>query len=680
MLTPEQARQRCIETRNSYAATRRYTDAYWTLCMAYNEGRQWGYLSEQSGNIELKNLKTVMDYHSSRRQRITINEIKGLVRKAVSQTNPQRIAATIKGPCGITDTYTRTASRVLQAVLCRVGALNQIRDANRDRHVVGSAGVRQVLRMTGPRQTVRPAQGRRKALEIAQYEVGWAPIMPWEIIRSPACKTVHMARDEEAVGHEKPRTTGWIANFYNGWRPKTETKLGQVVHYLDQIRHLQGGPAHGNFMDDAKDPAVLVEEFWLSDPAKSAEIYQRTGELVRFPWMFFGYVDPSEDSENILPIETVGKGGLLENPFTDLATYLLHYDVGTEAMWGTGMPWQLMQWQDFSNIAYTWLAEVLPQCSSKWRYQDNTLENPRKDLNNDPWQPIRWRKRNQFDNPPDRVAGAQLPAIASELVRMAPEGMNRQASIAPVQMGIGYRRDGSGKAYETLLEQAESVPEDQITSDEITFGRLLRATTIDTIRLSTVAQLERLTGGQVSRGLLLELKREDPRERIAEVEIHPSTMRPRTREQTEKRYVGLVVEQVLSPEDAVREATAAGVSGLNTPMERAVGKQQAEIERMRDGQFVEPLITENHQFHIHTCNLWLDDENTLDREPGWVERVMQHSLLHQQAQMETAGLAVGQIEPLGPAAAGRPSPPSAAMAPPAQVAPAGSAEPALRIA
>jgi len=660
MMTPEQARQRCQDTRKSYAATRRYKDALWTMQVAYNEGEQWGSIANQSGNLAVQGLKSQLDMHGARRVRITINEIGRHVEKVASMTNPQHIGATVLGPCETTDTYTRTATKVLQAALKRMDALQIVRGVNPDRHVLGSAGIRQVLRMVGPRRTVRKAQGQRPELSLGQYQIDWAPVMPWELTRSPAATSVAMARDEETVGHEKPRTVAWMARHYNGFALPDDsdpTEYGKVAHFLEEIRHLTG-PGHAPLMTEAKDPAVLACEYWLTDPDRTAEIYTQTGRYVRWPWMFVGYIDPARNRQEILPVPRVGNKGLLANPFNGLAISMLHYRVGTEAMWGVGMPWQLMQWQDFSNIAYTWLAEALQQSASKWMYQHGTVENPQRAFNNDQWQPIPFKRKGQNDVEPKRIPGAPTPQMASDIVGMAPTGMERVTNLAQVQMGQGYRRDGSGKAYETLLREAESVPEDRITSDELTLGSLLCDTIIGTIRHGTLGMLQKLTGGTVGDGFLRELKRDDPADRIAEVRLTPTTMRPKTLLQRETRYVGLIEAQVLTPEQGVREATLAGVEGLDTSLENASAKQRAEIERMRDGDVLLPDVLENHVYHIQATRDWIDEPNALDRDEQWVERVRQHSILHQQAQMETAGMAVGQAEPLSPEMPGRASPPA----------------------
>jgi len=671
-LTPQQALERCKQTRDAYQATRRYKDAYWVLQMAYNEGQQWGYIAEQSGNVTVKQLKSVMDIQATQRTRVTINEIGPRVTKAQSMTNPRRIAATVKGPGGVTDTYTRAASRVLEASLRRMSALQVLRDANRDRHVLGTAGIRRCLRMSGPRRPVGPEQS------IGTYGIEWATVMPWELIRTPAAKSVHMHRDEETVGHEKPRTVSWVAAHYNGWAPQTDTRLGQVVHFLDEIRHIAPGMGHASLMEDAKERALLVQEFWLTDAAETARLESETGFYVRWPWMFVAYIDPTEDRSEMRGVARVGNQGLLRNPFSGLPIPLLHYHVGTEAMWGTGMPWQLMQWQDFSNNAYTWLAESLKQSAPKWMYQARTVEDPARAFSNDPRVPIPWKRQGQYDSEPQRISGVPVPPVAAEVTRMAPEGLDRQSGIAPVQMGIGYRRDGSGAAYEKLLNEADTIPDDRVTGDELTLGEMFRDTLIDTIRLSTIEQLERLTGGQVSRRLLRELKREDPQGRILDVEVHPSTMRPRSRTQTEQRYVGLASQQVLAPHAAVREATLAGVTGLNTDMERSIAKQEAEIDRMIAGDEIEPDVTENHEWHIQTCRRWLDSIHAMDADAQAVDRVRMHQILHQQAQLATSGLALGQSENPAAAAPGQPSPPANAFEQsPRPASAAGSAEPAM---
>jgi hypothetical protein len=645
VLIPEQALKRCNETRSSYSATRKLKDAFWCLQMAYDAGNQWGFITEQSGNATVQQLKGVFDTHSARRVRITINEIQHHTAKAASMTSPQQIKATVKGPCSSTDSYTRAAGKVLEALLQRIGALGHVRQANKDRIIVGSAGVRQTLRRVGSQKVGIQAQGRRKAAMLSQYEIDWAPVMPWEVIRSPGCKSTEMARDEDCIGHEKPRTLEWMTNHY-GWAPETDTQLGQVIHFLDEIHRLENGPGAAPLLTEAREKAVIPCEYWLTDAAETARIYDETGLTVRWPWMFVGYLDPAKDNGAIQPVTTIGTNGLLKNPFCGPGMKFLHHHVATEAMWGTGMPWMLMQWQDFSNIGYTWLAESLQQSASKWLYEAGTLEvgKERKILNNDPWQPIPWKRQGQFSQPPAREAGAPVPQMARDIVSMAPEGMGRQTNIAGVQMGQGYKRDGSGKAYQALISEAETVPEDRVTGDEITLGELLRDTLIDTIRISTLEQISMLTGGRVSETYIKELKREDPRHRIAVCELHPTTMRPKTRQQTEERYSGLIERMILPQDTGVREAIRAGVTGLDTDRERAYQLQEAEIEFMRQGRPAEVLATDEHVWHIECLRAELNSPDRLDFDPQYVQMLQDHIMQHQQAQIDTAGMAVGQPE------------------------------------
>jgi hypothetical protein len=687
-MTPEEARIRCQETRASYAATRRYKDAFWTLQMAYDVGRQWGSLRDMGGNLGVEISKGLTDIYGDNNAplRITINEIGSHDRKVASMTSPQHIGATVFGPAHTTDTYTRTAGKVLMGVLERIGmaecnALEMIRGANRDRVILGSAGIGEELRMVGRGQVVLPTQGRRQQKALRQFAIDWAPVMPWEIIRSPAAKTVHMARDEDTILHEKPRTVGWMASKW-GIGINTEATLGDLTHFLDTIRHLQGGPEFGNLMSEAKDKAVLGIQGWLTDPEKTAEIQSETGIEVRFPWMYFGYIDASKGNGEIQPASSIGDNGLLPNPFNGLGIKWLHFHVSPEAMWGTGQPWMLMQSQDYSNIAWTFMCRAMNQSESKIVAEKSSIESGKigEMLNNDGDRPILWKREGQWSTPPTRIAGTPFPQTATQVIDMSQSAMARQAQIAPVQGGFGPRRDGSGKAMEVLAEQADTIPEDRITSDEIALGALLRDTLIDTIRLSTVKQLQRITGGKVGESFLLELKREDPRLRIATVDLDPTTMRPRTKTQTEARYVGLATALVLEPAQAVKEAVLAGITGLNSAMEQAYDKQDAEVEMMFRGE--DPpidLSLDYHVWHIERLAWWGNKPESLDWPEEVLMRMGDHSRGHQRAQNETTGMAMGQPEPMATPSNGRGSPPAGAPGSQGGQA-AGSAGPALKIA
>jgi hypothetical protein len=249
-----------------------------------------------------------------------------------------------------------------------------------------------------------------------------------------------------------------------------------------------------------------------------------------------------------------------------------------------------------------------------------------------------------------------------EVIGLAPSGMERQAGISPVQMGIGPKRDGSGRALETLAANAGSLPEDRITGDEIALAELLKQTVVDAISLMSLDQLSQLTGGRISEMFLKELKRDDPRNRIAAVQVHPSTMRPQTRMQTEGRLVGLVQAQVLQPDAALKEATRAGVTGIDTDRENSYAKQEAEIELMRAGRYVEPIAHDKHTWHIECLGEVLDSPESLDFSPELMNMLLSHAAEHQFALEQTMGMALGQPDPRfanAPAPNGQGSPPAA---------------------
>jgi len=383
--------------------------------------------------------------------------------------------------------------------------------------------------------------------------------------------------------------------------------------------------------------------------------------------MYVGYIDPAKGTQDIQPVSTIGNNGLLSNPFCGPGgMQFLHYHIATQAMWGTGMPWLLMQWQDFYNVSMTWTADMMQQCASKWAYEKGTIERGQEAnvLNNDPWRPIPWERKVVNSSRPERIAGAQMPQILSEVNAMSVDGMGRLAMIAPVQSGIGAKRDGSGKGYDTLIQEAESVPDDRVISDELSIGDLLRSTLVDTIRISTIDQLRRLTGGRVGDSFLYELKRDDPRLRIVCVELDPTTMRPKTKQQTEARYTGFITNQVMPQDQGLREMIRAGVKGINSDQEQAYALQEAEVERMRQGQPAEVYRDDEHAWHIDCLRRTLNAPARLDYEPEFTDALQQHMLEHQIAMEQTTGMALGQPEPTPgqPEQPGMGSPPANASA------------------
>ena len=653
MLTPEKALEDAKSLVKAYSSTRKYYDALWTLQILYDAGRQWATMAEmQSGNLAVQCLPALVQRTTGMRYRVTFDKIHEMVVKLVAAISPQQIAATPRGSHNLTNTYTRTAKRVQDEVLARIEALSHIREAMLPTHVLGTAGIRMVLRQYGG------GRGHGKDQQtLRQYEIDWANIMPWEVIRDPSATTLTPHRDEERIGHEKPRTLGWMKQHY-GWAPKPEdvdSTMGDLLAFQDELNAAKGmGTLPGTKAADSQAKGVMVREFYYKDPDKTNQIYSEKGIRVDWPWMFVSWGDPKKGSDGFAPVPTVGKAGLIDNPFCDMPLYFFHFDRMIDGMWAAGVPWRLMQAQDVHNICWTWLIECMQMGVPKWSVQQGTVEG---DISNDPWVPIVFKKTQQWTQKPERIPGMQMPQIPAEMVAMTPQAMREALNLADVQFGKGYKRDGSGKAYEALIEQADSVPEERVTTNELTLARLLYATTVDTIRWSTLDQLRRLLGPEVPDEHIRMLLQNDPREHLSGVGVHPSTLRPKTVGQTEEHFVSLVERQVLGPAAAVLETYLQTGTVLDTAMRGAFEKQASELDRILAGDDDVPAnIGEHHEHHIKATQLFLDSPRSEDVPPDRMEQIVSHLVSHMVAQQQLMAQAsgLGPMEP-GP---GQASPPA----------------------
>ncbi len=371
--------------------------------------------------------------------------------------------------------------------------------------------------------------------------------------------------------------------------------------------------------------------------------------------MFVGWQDPRK-GKDFAGVETIGDKGLVKNPFSTLPLFFFHFDPMIEGMWAAGVPWRCMQGQDITNIAWTWLVQCMQLSAPKIIYQAGTIDQPEIALNNDPWEAIPVRRPNQSDMMPTRLPGVQMPSTPEALVNMAPAWMRDSQHVADVQLGKGYKRDGSGAAYESLIKQADSVPEDRVKTNELELARLLQATVTDSINWMNLKQLRDLLGPEVPDDHIRTIKREDARKHINGVNVHPTTLRPKTIGQTEEHFERLGTSGLMDPASVILETYLQAGTALSTPMKGAFEKQAAEIDRILGGENdVPPHIGENQAYHIQACQLFIDSPRSQDIPKDRMLEIAKHMALHMAAQMQMGIQAQGLGQESQP---GQPSPPA----------------------
>jgi len=643
MLNAKKANELAQRTLKNWGASRKWWDAFWVTETMYDCGTQWATVSARSGNLAVRYLKDHVEPDAAK-LRVTLNKIHPEVALLTAKTNPRQITASTKGRDNLTSTYTRTADLLLKEIINEVEATSQFSDMNATRHILGSSILRLVLRAKGRGTAIARNPGLKRNITLRRLAVELAHVYPWEVIRDPAAKSLRFHRDEIVFGHQKPRTVEWVQKHY-GFKPKTESTMGKLLDFQDELVAARGnGQSH--LLTDSEQPGVIWHEFYYQDGDVDAD----------WPWMYPCWTDPVSERGLLKPVPDWGNAGLAPNPFCCLPFFMFNFDdKAIESAFGRGVPWVLMQHQNLTNVSITWLARLLQQGGGKLMYQDRTIENPKRALNPDPWQPIAVRLPHQWSQYPQRLQPPQIPPAGLELLNIVPGWMREALNVTDAQRGIPVKRGQSGEAYKQLLQEAYATIDDMETADAETLGRLLYALLVDTIRHAPLGDLRRLIGHSTPDEHIRVLKRGDPADMLRSVEVHSTSLRPKTRGEIKENFVSLVEAQVLSPGDAIREMLLQGGINIDTPRRESYAKQAGEIDIILAGGTVEVSIADNHAYHMDAVKLVLDSPRSQDMPPEVFDALQNHWIAHAQAEMQIAVAAAGLNEQSpGPAAGSAP--------------------------
>ncbi len=678
-LTEEQAKEKQARLDKSGAQRHAHHMAYWTLAMVYDHGPQWGYTAPESGQLQVRYLRQIVD-PNRKDIRVAMNRIHQSVNQIRAMLNPQslKVDVEIRGGVASSRNLAYAAEQIQSEHLKAEHGLSQLRYANYMRCVLGSAVIRRTLRRVGPGKDTGVPAPNGGTIFTWPREIGMSVHFPWEFQRDASAQTVHPERDEEIFSHIQPRTTDWISRTFG--KPITsETKLGALLETQRQM-HVASGHPLSQGAADSELPAVMVHETYFADP-ESAESW---------PWLLLSYTDQARDAEKY---ETLFFG---RNPFYGLPFRVLVYDPLIAAPWGAGIPHLQMASQDITNIAFTWLVRLMQEGGGKWMYQKGTLTTPWKDLSARLDEAIEYEKPHQWSTGPERAPAPQIPPAAMTLLEMAPNWMRETLNLAEVQLGMPVKRGEAGKAYEIRLGAAERPIEDLRTGDELVLSELLYGDLVDVVKHYRKDQLQKLVGGDTPEEDILAIKRGDPLDTFSAVNLHPSVLRPKTPGESEERFVGLVAAQFLDPETAQWELLIQGRVTTNTQMAINYRKQLGEIDAMVAGEQVLPTLGDNHRYHIWTLKLVVGSPRwaTIAEESrtGIIDHLLGHITAMQQEEALMAGGMVAGPEPVPQpgAAAGigmegnlnelnqsQGSPPSSAMDLAAQGPQGAPAEPAM---
>lgn len=622
MMSQPQALMLADQLRVTSGAMRRHYDAIWALAMAYAQGVQWGNLrSAAGGRSQIHRLPPILK--SNRTDvRVTMDLTESLVKRTVANSKPTRIPAIIipeqRGVEGLVvkDVY----GGVLEKIVTKTGALKVWRSIHLPRAVLGDGIVRRMMSATGRSKKLKQESKVRKGqpLELRNIDVGLARVNPFEIIRDPAANTVDPSANESCFGHEKPRTVEWVKKNFHV-EIETDTTFGSLTNYQEAIMSATGWGA-SRHVGDSKTKAVLVYEFFFQDGDEERD----------WPWHLIAYYDPTDnDARELRPLH------FGPNPFFGLPFHFIHYSPPVVGPWAKGIPMTLKGAQDVQNLSWTAMVRVLIDMYPKWRIQRGTVEDPDR-ISNAVDKPILWEKHKDSDQAPDRIPAPSANPIATEIAGAIKEHARSQVSISSIQEGESVKRGQSARAYETVLESAESVSADMQFDDQTTLTEMLFGLTVDTGKMLRLRRdtARKFLGPRYADEAIRKALSKPPEEQIAEVKLLPNSQRNRTPAQIRDEFTEAVKSGVLEPLQGRREMLAQGNIVTDQSMDAAMRKQELEIQLMIDGEPQDVSVGEDHETAIWVLEVFQSGEQWMNLPPDQQQSIEDHWAAHMNAQRD----------------------------------------------
>ena len=648
MLTQAEALERAERLRTGCGRWRSYWDAKWAINLAYEAGQQWAYANTGPAGV-----RRIMQLHekvdpNSINVRVVFDMVAKNVRRTVASLKPHKLAAStvVRSESSADLIAKQVYDALLLKMLREIKGLAVWRSAMHPCCVMGTFCIRRELYTIGGRKTVGFAGegAERKAVGYRDTRVRWARVMPFEILRDPSCMSADPNESDTIIGHEKPRSTDWVRRNF-GKEIQTETKLGQLLDYQNQIGSVTGSDEMRHAMDSTT-PAIVAEEFWFQDP----------DEPQKWPWHLIAYLDPNSretTGETRLQVLRFGR-----NPFWKLPLHFIGYQPRVIGPWPRGMPELIKGIQDIRNLAVTSMVRVMLAHVPQWRVEKGTVDDPRKVFTNRSDQIIEFERHKPTDHIPDRIPAPGPPPTAEQMLwQLGDEGADA-VNLSPAQFGRMVKRGTSGRGFELQLEAADVPLEDLRGDHRLVLNELLTGTLIDGVRQLRFRpdRVRELLGEEFPRDQLAAAIYRDPAKVIAAVEARPDSLRPRTPSQVQKDFTDAVTSQIVDSQGAKREMLAQGDVVMDTRMAEAWRKQQLEIARMKVGLPVVVTVGEDH-----STSMWCIE--ILKSSPKWCslteeiqELITKHWADHRLAMQEEA-LSAQIVAEGQQGSAGMPSPP-----------------------
>ena len=606
--------------------------------------------------VQVAQLNAVIDWMRSEHPAeplrvITKGRVTGLAALVLAALKPQRIVAAVKPRAGNGDALIaqHVYNTMLGQRLADMKGLQVWRDTAVPRCVMGTAIIRRQISMRGS-PILLPQDSKRRPgekLSLRHLECSWTRVMPYEILRDPATRDYDPDKNETIFGQEKPRTLQWIKRHF-GQSVTTEATYGRLIQWQDEMLKATGWTdRYAAHASESKMPAVIVYEFCFQD----ADIEDS------WPWQLFAYLDPTQDAgdRSLKPL-AFGR-----SPFCNLPFHFLYYSKNVHGPWATGLPGLLKSVQDVTNVAAsTKLRVMIDHAGPKWLYQVGTVEDPSTQFSNRVDLPIAWRKQQQMDAEPKRIAAPGANPITDDfLVTM--KGMAReQANLADVQFGQMVKRGQSGQAYQAVAEQADAVLADMRKDDEIVLNDLLYCTLVDTVKLLKPRRdvVRKMLRDEHPREQVDRAMRGDVRDLVQEVRVVPDSLRPKTPRQVRDDFQSAAEKQIIPAPAAVWEMQRQAGVTLDTTMARAKAKQETEIEMLLAGQEAEVTAGEDHGTSLRVLNEFMSSPRWLSLKEQQQDGIEEHWGMHMNAQQELIAFEAQPPGAIQGAPAGRASAPA----------------------
>jgi hypothetical protein len=589
--------QELIRTSNGSRAA---LEALTGLRLVYAYGNQWAGVGQgKARGHQLRQLRTIIDPDDPR-IRVCMNQIRNRVRKVLSRLRPIELDFTVKNRSRAANDLVAAmvANRRLQLHTDEIDALGILRQKDLCRAVLGSAVIRRTIAANGREVVVRdeannPKMGPNdKPLSIRSFRHGWAVCPPYEFIRDPSALKLTFD-DDDALGHEKPRTADWVMRNF-GVKINTDTTMGKLLGFQKFLFQATGQSLDDGWMQSEL-PAVLVSEWWFQDDTG------KTG--TQWPFYMLAYRDPGASGEDAVGLKPIHFG---PNPFYELPLHHFWYEQELFCPWGKGIPDLLMQAQDIANVGWTsTMRQVVHHGNAKWIVEKDTLvDDPRVALNNQPNRPILIQ--SNANHIPRREPAAPLDQNAMMLLQESPQWLDRLLNMSAVQSGEAVKRGESAEAYRFRHESADSPINDTLKDDEIAVNALLTGTMFDLVKTDNIEALRELLSHEYTDDHILTLKSQDISQAVAGIAVKQDTLRPKTpQEQQEELAVG-IDKKMIDPIAARRTLWIRTGKGMDAREQAALEQQQRELQSLLSGEFVEVYAGQDHAAHIYVLEMEQD--------------------------------------------------------------------------